>query len=369
MFSTYYLRVIQSRWRLIAGFVLAALVLSLVISYITTPIYRATATFVINPNESLPSSRDFVDTLATLDSRSIISTYRDIFLSKRVFTDTLQSLGFSAAEAQHYEPSVVVGKESNIMTLNVDGPDAGKAVMLADAIGQTAISYIQGFSRVFSITVLDQAYAQPAAVKPQILRDAGIAALVGLVLGLLAVLINESYRTSLGTLKDRLRIDRISNATTRKHFLRTFEQMHEANKVEPLSVAIISLDGIREYFGELSEPLQMTLMRKVTDSLRNLLRGSDIVARWDNTSMVVGLPLTTEQAAFRAIERIKETLSQPVTLEITGDKVDLEPHIGATSRRGDEGIDTLIKNAEKALTESYQNDNQIAFFNTESLSD
>ncbi len=366
MFITYYLRVFQSRWRLVLGIILAFLVASLVISYLTRPIYRATTTFVINPNESLPSSRDFVDTLATLDSRTIISTYRDIFVSKRVYDDMQKQIGMTPEEAKLYTPSVVTDKASNIMTLHVDGPSVERAMTIANAIGQTTIAYIQGFSRVFSITVLDQAYAQPAAVKPQILRDAGIAALIGLVVGLLAVLISESYRTSLGTLKDRLRVDRISNATTKAHFVRTFEVMHETNKAEPLSIALVSLDGIKDYFGELSEPVQMTILRKVTESLRNLLRGSDVVARWGVTQLMVGLPLTTEQAATRAIERIRETLLQPITLEITGDKVDLEPHIGASSRIGEEGIDTLIKNAEKALQDSYNKDNFIAFRNNES---
>src|SRR3972149_987293 len=81
----HYIELLQSNWRWIAIFVLSACILSVFISLTATPIYLATTSFIIFPNENLTSSRDVVSSLDTLEKRSIIATYSEIVSSERVY--------------------------------------------------------------------------------------------------------------------------------------------------------------------------------------------------------------------------------------------------------------------------------------------
>lgn len=118
----HFFRTIQKAWRFILIITLLAWSIALIISNSTTPLYRATATFVISPNADLTSNRDMFTSLDTLDKRTISSTYADILQSNRVYVETARNLNMDALAISRFAPKATVQPDSNILVLSVEGP-------------------------------------------------------------------------------------------------------------------------------------------------------------------------------------------------------------------------------------------------------
>ena len=99
----FYLRILRRGWWLILISALVAVNFSLIYSYyFTKPTYEAVARFIVSPNVQNIDSRDLVNSLATLDKRSVISTYAEVLNSHDVITKTLTMLGIDPIRFNAY---------------------------------------------------------------------------------------------------------------------------------------------------------------------------------------------------------------------------------------------------------------------------
>ncbi|RMD61005.1 hypothetical protein D6833_08825, partial [Candidatus Parcubacteria bacterium] len=93
-----YLQMLRRGWWLILLAALIALSASLSVSLLATPQYKATARFLITPSAELTRGKDVVDSLDTLDRRSVVATYAEVMNSRRIFANALNSLQLDAQE-------------------------------------------------------------------------------------------------------------------------------------------------------------------------------------------------------------------------------------------------------------------------------
>ncbi len=181
-FTTVLGMIIRGWWMVILT-TLAAIAIALAISIIMTPMYRASASFVVSPNKAIVSNQSLVDSLGTLDKRSIIATYAEVVNSNRIFSEATTALQINADDLKNYTHSAVVLPDANVLVLSVTGPDAQRTALLANSMGQRAINYVKGLYQAYDINLLDPAVPPPAPYSPQPLRDTGLAAVLGLVIG------------------------------------------------------------------------------------------------------------------------------------------------------------------------------------------
>ena len=80
-----YLRMLQRGWWVILLTALIAVAISLTISYFAVPQYQAVARFIITPGASATSSTDVIDSLNTLDRRSVVATYAEVMNSQKMW--------------------------------------------------------------------------------------------------------------------------------------------------------------------------------------------------------------------------------------------------------------------------------------------
>jgi len=359
----FYLRAIQRAWWFIVMTTLLGLTISLGISYTTTPLYRASASLIVYPNANLSSSRDMVTSLDTLDKRSITSTYEDILNSKRVYDQAIKNLKLDPKELSGYTHWTAVHPESNTIELIVEGPNPQTVTKLANDIAQNGIAYIKGIYQVFDITFLDTAIVPTVRVKPQALRDGAIALGIGFLVGILLAVLSEQIRAPLETLRRRAISDRFSSAYTTRYFKRLLEQEISRRPLEPFSLALLDLEGLHELVEALPDPVLTNLLHTVTTILRNQLRGNDMVGRWHQTAFALMLPSTPGPAATRTMERIRQALSEPITLEAIGETVSLIPSVGLAERlQEDEPSSVMIQHAETALEKARQSDKKTVFY-------
>jgi capsular polysaccharide biosynthesis protein len=341
----------QRGWRILIIFVSAFAVAALIWSILITPMYRASAKFLVYPNDTLTSSRDVVSSLDTLDKRTISTTYADIMDSNRVYQDTINRLQLSEATVKDVKVYSEVETNTNILVLHVEGPDPKVATLLVNNIGQNGISYIKSIYQVYSIAFLDLAVEPQTPYIPQPLIDTLIAAGAGLLAGFIFLILRETLRVPLETLRERAVTDKQSLAFTRKYLIRSMVQELVKKKKEPLAFGIIYLQGLEDLIEDLPERITGIVMQNVVERFHDLLRGNDLVGRWNKLEFGVMLPSTPEFPAKKTFERLLQALEEPLQTE-SGDSISLTPVAGVvTSSEGDTS-DLMTARAEKALKEA-----------------
>jgi capsular polysaccharide biosynthesis protein len=352
----FYLRIIQRSWWLILISAIVAVNLSLVYSYyFVTPMYESVARFIVSPNIKNIESRDLVNSLEALDKRSIISTYAEVLNSGQIINGTMELLLAKPDEFIEYTTSVTVLPDANIIRFSVKGPDPQVAAMLANSIGQYAINYIKNLYVIYNIDFLDKASAPAEPYQPQPFQDAGLALLVGMVIGIGLAVFRDQLSSSLDKLGQRNMFDAESRAYSRTHFERLLRQEIADHPDNILSIGLIQLSGIEEYYDSLPQAYMNQIMRKVNETLKYQLRGNDVVGRWSKLQFSVLLPSTDGISAKRRLARISEILGQQFSLDENGEfDVQLDPRIGLAERQNDEYIPVLMSRTEEALGVSMQ---------------
>lgn len=361
----HYTELLQSNWRWIAIFVLGACILSVLISLSATPIYRATTSFIIFPNNNLTSSRDVVSSLDTLEQRSVITTYSEIVASERVYANTQQSMPDSGQDFGAYSRTMMVQPESNIFYLNVDGPDPLFAAQLANQVGAQGIATIKGIYQVFDINILDEARPAREPISPRPLRSLAQFAAAGLLLGIAKVILFYQISRPIEAIRERINSDAESGAYKKAYFSNMVERRMAERPDAPLSLALIELESLKTFASSLPNAVLSDFLTNTVEILKKQLRGNDLVGRWTEASFAIMLPDTPPQPAARTLLRIRQALLQPMEEASKLYKISLKPSVGLTAWENDETLSQLFANVEFALEKANQAAERIFIFPTD----
>lgn len=351
-----YLRMLQRGWWIIVLTMLVALIIALLLAYVTTPIYRATARFAVSPNPSIANSRDVITSLEALDKRSIVRTYAEFLNSNRIYEETLLALQLNPAAMTDYVHTTTALPDANILELSVEGPDPQLAAHLANSLGQNAVQQIKELYQIYDINLLDPATVPQVPIRPQPLRDAGLAAALGLIIGTALAALREQLRLPLEAYRQRVSLDPVALVFNRRHFVREVEKELSTNPNDPLSLGLLELSGLQDLIETMPEVLIQKLLRQVAGILRNELRGNDVIGRWNSTTFALLLPATPESAANRTMERIRQTLLKPIVLDEYGERVQLQPYVSVSTHQRNETAAELAERAERELKLSRQSE-------------
>jgi len=344
-----YLRMLQRGWGLIVICTMTALAASLIFSYFSEPVYLATARFVASPDAAFSQGGDLINSINTLDKRSIVTTYSIVLKSATIYAQALDDLGMSAENVVDYNRSVVVLPESNVLEIYVEGPDPKVAVLLANSIGKQAIFYIEGLNQGFNIRVLDPATYDSTPIRPRPARDASLAIMFGLVLGVSLAIMREQLLAPIESFLRRNTIDQDSGVYSRDYFDQKLDEAFARSAFTGFhTLGLVHLGGITDYLGVIPKPLEQQLLRQIAKIMHNELRGNDMIGRWDTSTFSVLLSGASGEAAAITLERLQTMLSSPI---IIGDRevLNLNPKVGLTDRVGNETSVVIRENAEIAL--------------------
>jgi diguanylate cyclase (GGDEF)-like protein len=349
-----YLQMIRRGWWIIMLTSLVSIFVALLFAYFATPLYQATTRFVVSPNPDVIESKDIVDSLATLDRRSIITTYAEFMSSDRVYNETITDLRLNSEELVSYHLTTVVLPETNILELSVEGPDPQTCALLANAIGQRGVQYIRQLYQVYEISALDPAFVPVYPFSPQPIRSAVLALALGAVLGVAMAIISEQLRVPLEALRQRTAIDSASSAYNRRYFERLLEgeNIRAREATDIFSLCLIRLDGLSDFLDTLPTPILNRVLRSTSNTLQKELKGTDIYGRWDRDVFGVILPSTPYNAAQNAMRRVRWALTEPVQITADGEVLELNPLIGIARSQENESLEDLMLRAEKELADA-----------------
>jgi len=346
-----YFRMLQRGWWIILLAALFALTVSLGISYLTTPRYQAVSSFIITPGTTL-EGKDVVNSLDTLDRRSVVVTYAEVMNSEKVLNNSAQFLQLSPANLIDYTMQAVVLPDANVLELTVEGPNPVLAAELANTIGFQTILFTSSLNMTFDINFLDSAGVPEIPVSPQPLRDAGIAFVLGAFIGAALAVLSEQIRIPLEAYRQRLRVDSATGIYNNRYLRQVLEEELTKDPDGVLSIGIIELNGLQDLKETLPPSGLLDLLRKVTGILRKELRGNDIIGRWNEISFAILLPTTPGNAAKVTLDRIYQALSNGVFLNAFDATIDLDPYIGGAVYSNKISAKELIDTAEESLEQA-----------------
>jgi diguanylate cyclase (GGDEF)-like protein len=346
-----YLRMLQRGWWIVTLTTLAAIFTALVFSYLATPIYIASARYIISPNPSFLGGEvdyNLIYSIDTLDKRSIITTYSEVLNSPRIYSETIDLLDLNEENLEKYSYGAVVLPETNIIEFSVQGPDPKLVVTLTNSMGKHAVEYVENLYQIYDMGLLDPAGIPVEPISPQPLRDTGVAFVVGLALGSALALLRELLRTPIVNFMQKREVDEMSQALKRSAFQDDLREISFAS-TEDLCLSFVHIEGLRDYINILPQVTLENILRHITQVLNNQLRGNDLVGRWDELDFSVLLSDTSGPAALNTMRRIQTALSIPIKLDFSGEDVNLSPVIGIAEYRVGDTSESLIKNTNWAL--------------------
>ncbi len=344
-----YLRMLQRSWWIVALTALVAVAVALLVSYGTTPVYESTSRYIVSPNPAyLQGDSSIINSLDELSKLTVITTYAEVMNSPRMYSETLALLKTDPGDIASYQHSAIVLPDTSIIEFTVRGTNPALVTQLNAAMGQHVVEYVESLYKIYDIGLLDPATHPVAPVSPKPVQDSLVALVVGLALGAALALLRELLRAPIRNFLRQRRIDDMSLALKRSSFEQELAES-ALTSGKPLCLGFVHLAGLTDYFDVLPQPTLENILRHVTQTLKNQLRGNDTVGRWDEVDFVILLSNTPGKAALNTLGRVSAALSVPVRTDVSDEVLDLHPIIGVTEYCLGDTKEALVERAKGAL--------------------
>jgi diguanylate cyclase (GGDEF)-like protein len=347
----YYVRVLQRGWWIILLTMIIAVNAALIVSYLIDPLFQTESRFVVSPNAALyDDTWDVVSSLDTLDRRSIINTYKEVLASSSTDITNPVFTGMEIEDIEDYEILVTVVPDSNIVQLTVTGPSADRVVEISEGISEDAIEFINELYPVYTFSVLDAPDRPTEPYSPRPVQNAGLALIAGLIVGVGLAFLRDQLESTLESVRMRSIVDNVSTAYTKDYIERRLNEEISLKPEETLSLGIINFRGFEEVIDVIPQSFANRAIQQLTQTLKEELRGRDLVGRWEKTQLAVMLPTTSGLAAENTFKRLQKILETPIQFAEGADlEIQPDPCIGIVTNTNSPNLDSLIDKAEDAV--------------------
>jgi capsular polysaccharide biosynthesis protein len=180
--STAMARAILHRWWIVAAAAILGLGIAAILTTMQKPLYRAGTTMVVTPSSQIRDTGDILRSLETLERRSVVATFSRIAATPETRAAAARGLGVDERSLAAYRIQGSVVPNTNIIRIDVEGPDAAMAADVANAAAEVTHTEARSLYRIYAMKTLASAAAPTRPVHPDRRRNL----LVGFVLGVLA---------------------------------------------------------------------------------------------------------------------------------------------------------------------------------------
>jgi uncharacterized protein involved in exopolysaccharide biosynthesis len=158
------------------------------------PSYLASATLVATLSSSIEETSDLLRGIETLERRSIIATFAEIPGRVETREAAARKMGLAAGELRAYWVGGVVVPHTNLLRVDVRGPDPERAAELANQAAEISRQEARSLYRVFTLRHLERAEPPRRPETPDLRRNLVVGGILGLFLGLALALAAEAFR-------------------------------------------------------------------------------------------------------------------------------------------------------------------------------
>ena len=161
------------------------------------PVYRATTMLVVTPNTEVEGSAEVMRGLETLERRTVLATFARIPMTPEMGLTVAGRLGLSGAEARSLRITASVVPNTNILRIDVDGPDPVRVANAGNAAAEVTREEARSLYRIFTMRTLATARPPARPVHPDPKRNLTVAAILGAFAAGLALFMLDRLRRPL----------------------------------------------------------------------------------------------------------------------------------------------------------------------------
>lgn len=201
-----YLRVMRRRWLLIVLTVLSTVAVAAIVTMQMTPIYSSTARMFVSTSPT-DASQAYQ---GGMFAEQRVQSYADLITGERVVGRVIKELELSETPAELSEDlTASVAPETVILEVSASDPDPERAQLIAATTAEQFIQVVRNLETpegqrrpLVKASVIDGADVPDSPVSPQPLRNIGLAAVLGLLLGLGLAVLRELLDTTIKSTDD-----------------------------------------------------------------------------------------------------------------------------------------------------------------------
>lgn len=179
-----FLRLVLKKWRLMLITVFVTVGSTLIFTLVQTPIYSATASYVVSPSSRILNGTNFLSGLSVLGGQPTVSnTYSSIATSSAVRQNASKALGLDLSQTNGLDVESRVKSGTNIIEITVKGTDPVIVQAFANRVGQSTVEYVSTLYEVYDMKSLDGAKSPVSPVWPNTKLNLALGLVFGLGLG------------------------------------------------------------------------------------------------------------------------------------------------------------------------------------------
>jgi uncharacterized protein involved in exopolysaccharide biosynthesis len=149
-----------------------------------TPVYSAEAMLVVTPSSELETNDELLDAIEALERRTVVATFARLPRAPETKLRAAERMGIEPREIGSYWVGASVVPSTNVIRIEVQGPDAERAAALANAVSAATRREARRLYRIYSLRDMAAAEAPRRPVRPDLRRNLAVAAVLGLFAGL-----------------------------------------------------------------------------------------------------------------------------------------------------------------------------------------
>jgi uncharacterized protein involved in exopolysaccharide biosynthesis len=192
--SGFYLRAVRRGWWVALLAAAATVLVAWLLASRERPVYRTSASLVATPSSAVEAPGDVLDAIDTLERRTLVATFSKIPASPDTREDAARRLGVEPRDIRYYWIGGSVLPNTNIVRIDVIGPDPERAAEVANAVAAETRDEARSLYKVFTLRHLARAEAPDEPERPNPKRAVAVGGVAGLFLGGLAALALEALR-------------------------------------------------------------------------------------------------------------------------------------------------------------------------------
>lgn len=159
------------------------------------PVYRATTTMAVIPNSEVSGTEDVLRSLDTLERRTVVATFARVPSTAETRADAARRLKIDGRELRKYQIRASVLPNTNIIKVDVEGPDRRQVAAVANAAAAVTRREARSMYRIYTMHPLEKAVPARQPIHPTPARNYLVAGLLGLFLGIGAAILFERLRS------------------------------------------------------------------------------------------------------------------------------------------------------------------------------
>lgn len=191
----FYLRAARRGWWLALLVLVACVAVAGWLAARESPVYKSSASLVATPSSRLEANDEILDAIEGLERRTVLATFARIPPAPETRDSAARRLDLPARDLRYYWIGAYVLPNTNVIRIDVVGPDPERTAEVADAVASETRSEARSLYGVYTLRRLARAEVAEEPERPDPKRAAAIGGVVGLFLGALAALALEAARS------------------------------------------------------------------------------------------------------------------------------------------------------------------------------